>query len=718
MLYQPINLTPSSFLGDGGGCIDVLKKNLFSLRLTGNSAVVAYQLNIMLNDTNGTLKYTSGKIVLANPVYPINYLGKAETLEIEVPESTVSGLVNGQNYKWCIKLWWGNTDNQSILSYEVTFVTKTTPYLSIINPPVQVNERNITLIAQYSQSENTPINWFRWRLYKEKYSTENLAKDTGEIYSQDIRLVFDGLLNNATYIYSVEVQTIDGIIVKTNLNEFKTSYTEIGTQEFLSVKCLKDEAAVNISWPFLVYIEGEPRNANYSYLDNTPIKDHTSINIESDNSITYKQTSNGLINFDGESTFIWSGEITSKDLTIFDVKAIGTDGVSRTLQMNYFETIENLGGGLYPQDTLYPGSTIYPKGDLIKWKAKFELACSGSIIFKKEYLVEEQSFCSPITAKNSTVKVVVAPDFIIISIKSSFKLWTDYIIEKYENLWPVLGSVREITIYGKQICDYFWIEKGKSNDETIFNIMNSEFEPSYRTKSRLCAKFNNNLKAGNMEEKVLSTSFTFYREEVGKNKLEYVCNVSNEVNSVTDYLVKNQTNYRYFMFPKNDKYLGSLISSEEIKTMWWSWALIAATEIYGSNECKAEAVYLFQGNVESGKISNNIQTNQLMNFTPYPIIQYASQNYKSATLGALIGKIDMENNKYVEPKELMNELMNLSNDGRRKFLKDRKGNLWEVAILPVNISVNDVSPMQEGKIEIEWAEIARVEDISVIRVNY
>lgn len=126
--------------------------------------------------------------------------------------------------------------------------------------------------------------------------------------------------------------------------------------------------------------------------------------------------------------------------------------------------------------------------------------------------------------------------------------------------------------------------------------------------------------------------------------------------------------------------------------------------------------YVFANNVSSGSMSNNSAPNLLKNFTQYPTIQMDTANYKSGTLSALIGRVDQTENQYIDSVELANEIMDLSTDTRPKFLKDRKGNLMQVSISgAVVMTAGDAQPQQCYTVQLPWAEVGSVEDISIIQ---
>lgn len=94
MIYQPRNVQPS------GSAIDVLLKNTFSMEMQTNTSVVAYKIYVV-NFNNQTV-YEGNKTTLATPAY------NGDKVDIVLPNN--SGLSNGNNYKWRVRLYQDNAD--------------------------------------------------------------------------------------------------------------------------------------------------------------------------------------------------------------------------------------------------------------------------------------------------------------------------------------------------------------------------------------------------------------------------------------------------------------------------------------------------------------------------------------------------------------------------------------------------------------------------------
>lgn len=284
-------------------------------------------------------------------------------------------------------------------------------------------------------------------------------------------------------------------------------------------------------------------------------------------------------------------------------------------------------------------------------------------------------------------------------------------------------GITNITLYGAQVCDYIYIKNGDLITEESYQLNNVNFEPKWIEGSEFIATFKNNLTAGNNEVGADFVGWTIYRKNVTDNTpLEYVSTITdNNITQLADYMVVNHKDYKYYLFLNTSDYVTApFVSNNDasLHTDWWEYTLITAISTSVTNELKIQDAFVFQLNLEPSSMSNNANINKLVNFTQYPKIQYSDSNHLSGTLKSLIGYIGDTGN-YVETQTVVNKLRNLTTDGTRKFLKDIKGNIYEIAIdNSINFDfLNSDIINQPLTIEIPWIEIRSTENISITYVN-
>ena len=128
-----------------------------------------------------------------------------------------------------------------------------------------------------------------------------------------------------------------------------------------------------------------------------------------------------------------------------------------------------------------------------------------------------------------------------------------------------------------------------------------------------------------------------------------------------------------------------------------------------------EEAHLFRNSVSTDSISNNNAPSMLQNFTPYPLRQPSSYNFKSSTLTGYIGRLDMKLNQYIDTVDMAEALYNLSVSNNPKFLRDRKGNLWRIQTnAAVSMQTGDTMVPQPYFGSFPWAEVGAADGISII----
>lgn len=281
-------------------------------------------------------------------------------------------------------------------------------------------------------------------------------------------------------------------------------------------------------------------------------------------------------------------------------------------------------------------------------------------------------------------------------------------------------GLSKITMEAPQITNYIMVSKGElSNADKAehLDIDYSDIGKTFEANTLVFAKFNGNLDAG------MSSSFgetvvgwDLYKREKGSSYLRYVGFVSLLYNSITDYFVRNNMEYTYFLYPRGESVIGTPILSDPVTSGIWNWVILTATPTSDNeNVLAVTGAYIFQGNVSTSKISNNSAGADAKNFTPYPKITKGHANYKSGTLSGLIGYVDTRTNEYVETLDMRDALLQLSTSNERMFLKSRSGDIWEIAIYnAISLDIADSSIRQQNTANVDWAEIASTSGISLV----
>lgn len=681
MLFQPTNITPSTFSGLGNGTVDVTEDLTVTWQVTGNSALTAYQITIMKNDTSSTAVYTGAKVTLDEPFYGVDFNGDVQYFSTVIPADQLSTLSNGyeNGYKLQITQWWGSTDAEKVVQTQAAFFEARDKPTLTLSVPAQITSRSFQFTALYSQAQGDTLNWFRWMLSENGNVTDYL-KDTGNIAgTEDVRMEYDGFFTGQSYMVRCIVETENGVEADTGWVVFDVLYALSELEGYVSVCAGAQRQAMLVSWPEVTYSLGQA-SGDYSISGDT-------LTLPGGSGVTWDNVNGQGMNFAPPWSVIWRGRVSSVPASVWEVRCEGHtasldftesaavirfDGVvlaklqAAVRSFEYLTVIltptvfalrqESFTGGLYPEETLYPAETLYPKAGII------------------------------------------TPNL----------YRTDVSVARL--------SMNSIRLIGPQECAWLWVYRGEVPADLIETLLtDGSYEPEFGHETYLLANFKNGLNAGNIASNEGGlTGVSLYRRETGRTVLHKVADLPLRATSVLDYGFHNQAGYTYLLFPRGtDTFASAPLVSEEAVPVFWDWLLMECAET-AENVFSVENAYVFKMNVSSGVIGNNNAPNLLTNFTKYPLRQSTAPQFKSGTLQAYIGKIG-ENGRYVDTAAQMEALYSLSVSAKPKFLRDRKGNLWRVETsAAVGITMLDATREQAAQVSLPWAEVGSTEDVSII----
>lgn len=283
-----------------------------------------------------------------------------------------------------------------------------------------------------------------------------------------------------------------------------------------------------------------------------------------------------------------------------------------------------------------------------------------------------------------------------------------------------------ITLFGKQTCDYLYIQNSAIDPEEDFSYVDDE--PSeWSEDTLLYANFNDperRLAAGDSAVIGDINGYKVYRRKYNESNAEYVCTISsNEGGNINDYIVdysvKNGIDYIYYLFPSTETTEGgtpiSPLMTKPISINVPYWSLFIVDETEEENVFYIDKLFKFELNLQVDDMSNNAQVSITQNFTKYPTVQYGASNYWTGSLSSLCGFISCGDLGYIQNVNMINELKSITSDTRRKFLKDTSGNLWEVNVAaPINISTENMIVQDIKTLKFSWVEVGDAKGVSII----
>lgn len=271
-------------------------------------------------------------------------------------------------------------------------------------------------------------------------------------------------------------------------------------------------------------------------------------------------------------------------------------------------------------------------------------------------------------------------------------------------------------IYGSGKFDYVWATNVTETQNFIDSTTGANYVPTWTDNTVLLASFNNNINGGDITFSGESiTNWLIYKQEDGNTTLTYVATVPSTQTSIIDYNVKNNTNYRYQVFAETPSFLSQpLITSNYAIPNWWNWSLIGLETTNTENfyYVDTDNVWLFDTELTSDALSQNVDRNTFENFTQFPKITINAKNYITGGITAYISNTD--NNGYSDTVKMEDDFDAFINNGEIKLLRDRKGNGWIVETTSNEFTTIDKSTEQIIQISFKFTQIGNSNNISAI----
>ena len=261
-------------------------------------------------------------------------------------------------------------------------------------------------------------------------------------------------------------------------------------------------------------------------------------------------------------------------------------------------------------------------------------------------------------------------------------------------------------------CDWITITTAQPGAETE----DLNYEPVWNKQSKFLAKFDNTLRTGNLKaDGTPPTSWAIYRQEVGKEAMQYVITAEGTEATCFDYAAANNTQYIYHSFARTESDMSEDKRSNTLTPNWNGWILTTIDPTDDPTLFVPHEIFCFDYNLELGDMTNNTGFNQMETFGRYPIIQRSAANHMSGQLKGLVGIMD-DRCRYVETVAMADAIQALTTDTRRKILKDLKGHVWEVELSGgIIFSIEPRLAKEPYAATLQWVEVGDASDIRVVK---
>lgn len=697
-LFAPSFVTPSDQWGIGNGVVDVWKGMTVSWQVNGDSPMTAYDISIYNRDTESTLVYSTGQVDLSTPFYGTDGAGNAQTFSVDIPSATLrnAGMSNGNEYKMTITQYWGSGQGVTMPS-AAAFITRGTPVVTV-TVPATVETRYVDFSATLAQSENEPASIVRWQVALSS-DTANPIFDTGSIYTGQLAYRYDGLLSSATYAVRCIVQTQSGMTAESGWVTFTAQYPVVEATGYANACCAAGKNGVLVEWGRVGQIPGIP-TGNYSIASGN-------LELPVGSRITWNTVSSEPMDFDPPWTFLWRGTVKTFNATLFTLRQATGGNIS--VDYRYSDgRVRLLKGNTVLASTT--GAINWPKLTIIITPDTFYVRADyvDNALFPSTTLVPTQ-WLYPSAGGTATY-----------ALYSEAVSYTQYPVTQVQVFGP--GANPEPYYTPEIQVDFIELYNGVAPQELIDEAYTyGTYVPEMSAVDYLMATFTDGLDAGNVtidDGEIIG--YSLYRQQGDSQTLVHVADTGTDVRSIVDYGAASQQGpYTYYLFLLGSStYLAQPFVSTPINPTWWDWSIIECDPQDVNGVYTALAEYRFGKNLKSGDMSNNNQPSVLQNFTRYPTVQYAPQNYKSGALTSLIGSVDAETGEYSDSLATRDAIFALPSSGNALFLKSRKGDVIRIAASgPVSMQTMDESRSQAQTVTFPWIEVNGMENVSIYAIE-
>lgn len=353
-LFQPSNITPSSFAGVSGKTVAVADKVKITWQVNGNEAMTAFKFVIF--DMDNKSVYTS-EIIPITPFYPTDKKGNPQYYSYAPNGSSDTwnslGLSDGNEYTLQITQYWGGlTDSEhSVTQFsQSAFITRTAPTLTILaDDSTDFITNGISSVSQefkgnYTQAQNDNIDWVRWKLFQDNL----LVDDTGIVNTQVLSYTADNMQSGQSYKIVCTIQTSNGVQITTE-SEFSVSYELPQIEGQFEFNCI-DKASNLLRWSEIQAnagddIQGVSNDLNYSFQNGSLVlpqgstvtwetKNDEPLNIPADWSLTWK------------GTFSFQQNVANKFTHLENIQNASYSGIGISPNGQYLYTVDNLNNGV------------------------------------------------------------------------------------------------------------------------------------------------------------------------------------------------------------------------------------------------------------------------------------------------------------------------------------------------------------------------------------
>lgn len=279
-------------------------------------------------------------------------------------------------------------------------------------------------------------------------------------------------------------------------------------------------------------------------------------------------------------------------------------------------------------------------------------------------------------------------------------------------------SYNKATLYGQSYVDYLWIKNKVDTQTEIDSTLGNTYKPTWNDNTLLLANFDDTLGGGNIPSLTDNILYwQIYRKKPEDTALTFICKVPASQYKLVDFNVLNNTEYQYTIFAETETTISAPFEQVGyINTHWWNWSLVGLQEskTTGLYYADSENIWLFDTELSSSGLDQNISKYVMDNFTRYPSISSGLKNYITGSITAFLSNVDIKAGKYEDTVAQYNAFVEFIAQPTPKLLRDRKGNGWIVSTTDANAQYIDESPQQITRVSFGFTQLNDVGNVNII----
>lgn len=238
-------------------------------------------------------------------------------------------------------------------------------------------------------------------------------------------------------------------------------------------------------------------------------------------------------------------------------------------------------------------------------------------------------------------------------------------------LLPVETSFDIVKVFGAGVYDKLWIRNFREPKSYFENLKLENYKPTWTQDTVFLAEFQEDLEGGNMVLAEGEDVISWMINKRPKDSLvnQYLDTVPAEVTSYKDYQVRKGDGYIYQILPITQNTIGQPLETPNLISDYYGWFLIDEED---------GLVFKFDINLVSGDLSSTDNQVEYETFNQFNTYSQGKRNFLKGQITGIVPESIPVDGVMEQSAEFMITLQDFVNNGKKKLLKSRKGDLWYV----------------------------------------